>query len=128
VHGLLSSVATGEPAVQAPDRHVSEVVQALPSVHVVPSGLAGSEQAPEVGSQVPAMWHWSLATQVTGVPATQVPVELHVSAPLQALPSGQLVPAATGVCETPDMGSHASVVQGLVSSVATGPPAAHEPD
>ena len=35
----------------------SPVVQALASSHVVPSSLAGLEQAPVVGSQVPTPWH-----------------------------------------------------------------------
>jgi hypothetical protein len=36
---------------------VSLVVQALPSLQVVPSAMGGFEQAPEVGLQVPAVWH-----------------------------------------------------------------------
>ena len=44
---------------------MSACVQALPSLHAVPLGLAGFEQAPVAGSQVPAVWHWSLAVQTT---------------------------------------------------------------
>jgi hypothetical protein len=44
------------------------VVQLLPSSQLAPSGLLGFEQAPLPGSQVPALWHWSVAGQATGVP------------------------------------------------------------
>jgi hypothetical protein len=64
---------------------------------------------------------------MTGVPAVQLPLALHVSAPLHALPSLHDVPAATGVCVTPPTGSHASVVHGLLSSVATVPVPVHAP-
>lgn len=57
----------------------------------------------------------------------QDPDALHVSAPLHAFASEQLVPAATGVCETPLDGSQASVVQGFVSSTAIGVPLVHTP-
>src|SRR5438034_393853 len=43
------------PPVQAPLWQVSVRVQALPSLHAVPSVLAGSEHAPVTGLQVPAM-------------------------------------------------------------------------
>jgi hypothetical protein len=43
--------------VQMPAWQLSPVVQARPSLQVVPSGLAGSEQMPVAGSQVPASWH-----------------------------------------------------------------------
>src|SRR5213079_2734367 len=48
---------TGLLPVQAPLWQVSVCVQALPSLHAVPSILAGSEHAPVAGLQVPAMWH-----------------------------------------------------------------------
>jgi hypothetical protein len=76
-------------------------VQALASLHAEPFGLSGFEQMPVDGSQVPASWHWSLAVQVTGVPATQIAEALQISAPLHALASEQLVPAGTGVWVTP---------------------------
>jgi hypothetical protein len=71
-------------------------VQALPSLQAEPFGFAGFEQVPVAGLHIPTSWHWSLAVQTMGVPATQVPVALHVSAPLHALLSEQLVPAGTG--------------------------------
>src|SRR5205823_1283625 len=87
---------TGVPAVQAPCWQVSPWVQALPSLQAEPSALAWLEQVPVVGSQTPT-WHGSEPAQVTGVPAWQTPAPSHVSAPLQAVPSEQEVPAATGV-------------------------------
>jgi len=56
-----------------PAWHVSVCVQALPSLHAVPFGALGFEQVPVAGSQVPAMWHWSLAVHVTGVEPVHVP-------------------------------------------------------
>jgi hypothetical protein len=108
--------------VQVPAWQVSIWVQALPSVHVEPLVFAGFEQAPVEGLQVPALWHWSLATHTTGVPAVQTPVALQSSAPLQALPSLHEVPAATGVWLTPVAGAHESVVHGLPSSTTGGVP------
>jgi hypothetical protein len=43
--------------VQVPPCQVSVCVHALLSLHAVPSSLAGFEQVPLVGSQVPALWH-----------------------------------------------------------------------
>jgi hypothetical protein len=48
---------TGLPPVQVPAWQVSARVQALPSLHVVPSDFAGFEQTPVVVSHVPAPWH-----------------------------------------------------------------------
>ena len=58
----------------------------------MPSGLAGLEQVPVVGLQVPASWHWSGALQTTGVSPVHVPA-WQVSLRVQALPSSQLVPS-----------------------------------
>src|SRR5207244_11892357 len=55
-----------------PAWHVSPVVQALPSLQIVPLAATGFEQLPVAGSQVPARWHWSDAGHVTAVPV-QVP-------------------------------------------------------
>ena len=59
--------------VQMPLTQMSPTVQALPSLQVRPSGAAGFEQAPEVGSQTPAMWQVSRAVQVFGEAPTQTP-------------------------------------------------------
>ena len=47
---------TGLPA-QLPLWQVSVCVQALPSLHAVPSIAVGLEQLPVAGSHVPATWH-----------------------------------------------------------------------
>src|SRR5438093_2668162 len=47
--------ATGLEPMQVPLWQVSVCVQALPSLHAVPSVLAGSEHAPVAGLQVPAV-------------------------------------------------------------------------
>src|SRR5437773_11111554 len=83
----------GLPPVQTPLRQVSVCVQALPSLHAVPSVLAGSEHAPVAGLQVPAVWHWSEAVQTTGLLPVQSPLS-QVSVCVQALPSLQAVPSA----------------------------------
>lgn len=48
---------TGLAPVQVPPWHVSVIVQALPSLHIVPSALLGYEQTPVAGTHVPALWH-----------------------------------------------------------------------
>jgi hypothetical protein len=48
---------TGFAPVQLPPWQVSVCVQAFPSLHAVPSLIAGFEQTPVVGSHVPASWH-----------------------------------------------------------------------
>jgi hypothetical protein len=67
-------------------------------------------------SLVQALW----SSQLRGVPV-QVPA-WQVSAPLQALPSLQVVPLGTGVCWQPWTGSQVSAVQGLPSSQLRGGP------
>src|SRR4051812_32951464 len=62
VPGLQASGAvqtTGLLPVQTPPMQASVWVHALPSSHTVPSGAAGFEHMPLVGSQVPAMWQAS---------------------------------------------------------------------
>ena len=48
---------TGFAPTQAPASQVSVWVQASPSLQAVPFGLAGLEQMPLAGSQMPASWH-----------------------------------------------------------------------
>ena len=79
--------------VQTPAWQLSPVVQPLPSVQVAPSVLLGFEQRPDVVSQVPTLWHWSSAVQVTVLAGVQVPV-WQVSPVVQALPSVHVVPLA----------------------------------
>ena len=77
-----------------PPRQMSLTVHAFASLHEVPSAFAGFEHTPVVGSHTPAVWHWSSAVQVTGVPALHLPAPSQISAPLQVFPSLQLVPDA----------------------------------
>jgi hypothetical protein len=78
-----------------PLRQMSLTVHAFPSLHEVPSVFVGFEHTPVVGSHTPAAWHWSCAVQEIGVPALHLPAPSQVSAPLQGLPSLQLVPEAS---------------------------------
>ena len=67
-------------------------MHALPSSHAVPFGLAGFEQMPVAGLQVPASWHWSGSSQTTGLPPLQMPPS-HMSTVVHALPSSQTAPS-----------------------------------
>jgi len=51
---IAGAQTTGGPLTHVPAWQLSPVVQALLSVHDVPSAAAGFEQVPEVGSQTPA--------------------------------------------------------------------------
>src|SRR5947208_4312522 len=82
---------TGFEPVEVPLWQVSVWVQALPSLQAVPLLAFGLEHCPEVGSQVPASWHWSSALQTTGLEPVQVPF-WQVSVWVQALPSLHAVP------------------------------------
>ena len=53
-HASLAVQTTGFEPVHAPDVHASVCVHAFPSLQFVPSGAEGFDQAPVVGSQVPA--------------------------------------------------------------------------
>ena len=56
-----------------------------------------------------------------------MPAALHVSAPLQALPSEQALPAGSGACLTPVAGSQLSVVHRLPSSTGGAVPPEQTP-
>src|SRR5439155_1383011 len=110
---------TGLAPVHAPAWQVSLRVHALPSSHVLPSGLAGLEQAPVAGLQVPASWHWSWAAQTTGVaavhaPAWQASLRVHASAASQAVPAG-----LAGLEQTPVAGLHVPASWHWSSAVQT---------
>jgi len=92
--------------VHVPAWQMSVCVQALPSLHNVPSVAIGFEQLPVAGSHVPATWHWSLAVHVMGLEPVQTPV-WHVSVCVQALASSHAVPfGAFGFEQAPVAGSH----------------------
>jgi hypothetical protein len=81
-------------------------VHALPSLHAVPFAAAGLEHAPVDGLHVPAVWHESLAAQVTGFEPVQTPA-WHVSLCVHALPSLQVVPfVAAGLEQAPVVALH----------------------
>src|SRR5437762_3302039 len=96
---------TGFAPTQAPAWQVSLCVHALASLQLVPLDLAGLLQAPDAGSQVPAVWHWSAAVHTTGfapaqAPSWQVSLCVHALASLQVMPSG-----LAGLLQMPDAGS-----------------------
>src|SRR5215471_18865888 len=64
--------------------------------------------------------------QTTGDPGWHTPA-WHISVPLQALPSLQLVPFATAVCTQPPVGLQESVVHGFPSSQLVPLPGTHCP-
>jgi hypothetical protein len=105
-HWSLAAQVTWLPAVHTPAWQLSSRSHALPSLHAVPLLAAGFEQVPVPGSQVPAVWHASLAVHVTWLPAVQAPA-WQVSFRSHALPSLHDVPFATvGFEQAPELGSH----------------------
>jgi hypothetical protein len=88
---------------------------------VAPFVLFGFEQTPVAGSHVPAVWHWSSAVHVTGVPV-HVPF-WHVS-PVWHRPLSQVAPFVLfGFEQAPVAGSHVPAVWHWSSAVhVTGVP------
>ncbi len=126
MHTLPSSTDGLLPARQTPEPlHTSAPLQALPSVQLTPAET-GVWVTPVAGLHESAV-HTLPSSSVGAVPGAQLPAALHVSAPLHALPSVQLVPVATGVCTTPDAGLHESAVHTLPSSSVGGAPFWHAP-
>ena len=72
---LLLVVALVEPELEAVVAGVQAPPMQVPPVHAVPSATGGLLHVPLDESQVPALWHSSLAVQVTGVPALHTPPE-----------------------------------------------------
>jgi hypothetical protein len=100
-HWSGAAQVTGLAPVQVPAWQVSVRVQALPSLHEVPSDFGGLEQMPVALLQVPAVWHWSGAAHATGLAPVQVP-DSQVSVCVQASPSLHEVPLAfTGLEQVP---------------------------
>ena len=117
VHGLLSLQSTPTPA-QFPAVHLSPVVQALPSSHMVLSGLFTFEQ-PVITSQLSVVQSL-LSLQVTGVPGRHIP-DWHESPWVQTLLSVHCVLFAIASCAHAPLWSQASEVQTLPSSVHCAP-------
>ena len=100
-HWSLASQTTGLAPVHVPAWQVSACVQALPSLQAAPLALFGLLQTPLPVLQVPASWHWSLASQTIGLAPVHVPA-WQVSVCEHALPSLQAAPLALfGLLHTP---------------------------
>src|SRR5438128_1184987 len=118
-HWLAAVHTTGFSPTQAPAWQVSLCVHALASLQLVPLGLAGLLQVPVVGSQVPAVWHWSAAVHTTGLAPMQVAAP-QVSLCVHALASLQLVPLGlAGLLQAPDAGLQAPAVWHWSAAVHT---------
>jgi hypothetical protein len=113
---------------QVPLVQTSAVVQALPSLQVVPFVAAGFEHVPFAGLQVPATWHWSEAVHVTGFVPVHVPL-WHVSVFVHELPSLHAVPfVAAGFEHVPFAGSQVPATWHWSEAVhVTGLPPVHVP-
>jgi hypothetical protein len=97
---------TGLEPTHAPLSHASSCVHAFPSLHAVPFGAAGLEQAPVLGLHVPATLHCPDAVHVTGFEPVHTPLS-HASFCVHAFPSLQTVPfVATGFEHAPVAGLH----------------------
>jgi hypothetical protein len=96
-----------------------------PSVGLESQRAMGVCVTPAIGSHLSVV-HGSPSSTTGAVPAAQAPALLHVSVPLHALPSEQLVPG-DGVWMIPAAGSQASTVQGFPSSATGGTPLVQAP-
>jgi hypothetical protein len=100
-HWSLAVQTTGFEPVQLPAWQVSLCVHASLSSQPVPLATVGSLQTPVAGSQLPTVWHWSLAVQTTGfepvhTPAWQLSLCVHASLSSQPVPL-----LAAGSLQTP---------------------------
>ncbi len=77
----------------APAMQVSICVQAFSSLHAKPSAAFGCEHRPLPGSHTPAVWHSSMASQITGATPAHMP-EKQMSIWVQASSSVQLTPSS----------------------------------
>jgi hypothetical protein len=100
-HGSEAPHTTGFAPVHAPAWHASVCVHAFWSSQAVPSGAAGFEQTPVLGSHVPAAWHGSEAPHTTGFAPVHAPA-WHASVCVHAFWSSQAVPSgAAGFEQSP---------------------------
>lgn len=82
----------------------------MPSEHVVPSAFGGLLQLPVPMLHTPAVWHWSLAEQTTGLLPVQLPV-WQVSVCVHPLPSEHAAPSGfAGLLHAPVEMSHAPML------------------
>src|SRR5437667_81451 len=95
----------GLETVHTPLWQVSVCVQASPSLQVVPLGVAGLDQVPVGGSQVPASCPSRRSSDLLGLEPVHTPL-WQVSVCVQASPSLQVVPlSAAGLEQVPVEGS-----------------------
>ena len=100
---------------QRPLWHVSPVVQALPSLQLVPFFERSGTQVPVSGLQRRHCPQLTLAGPCVHVPSWQVSA-------VHRLPVSHSVPLVTEVCTHPVAGLQVSIVQGLLSSQSIGSP------
>jgi hypothetical protein len=112
-----------------PALHWSVWVQRFSSLQAVPSGATGVEQSPVLGSQVPAKWQESDATQAMRFVGWQTPF-WQASLTPHAFPSSQIVPFGRGGFEHwPVAGLHVPTAWHWSSAVqTTWAPAVQAPD
>jgi hypothetical protein len=120
VQALPSSQPSAGPPWQVPPPHVSFVVQALPSLHGAVLGVWMQPVVPPKpdGMQESSV-HGLLSSQLSGGPPLQVPPP-HVSFVVHTFPSSH--GSVLFVWTHPKIGSHESVVHGLLSSQSRGLP------
>ena len=120
MQGLLSSQLRGSPPTQAPPKHVSCVVQGLPSSH---SSVLLVLTHPEAESQASVVQGFESSQSGAG-PPTQVP-PAQVSLVVQALASSHS--SVLLALTHPEVGAQLSVVQGFESSQSGAGPPIHSP-
>jgi hypothetical protein len=92
-HASAAGQTTGELPWHTPALQLSVCVQALPSLHAAPSGLAETGHWPVGGSHAPTVLHPSEAGHATGSEPTQTPA-WQTSVFVQAFQSLQSVPVS----------------------------------
>jgi hypothetical protein len=128
-HWLSAVHTTASEPTHAPDWQVSRPVQALPSSHGAPSFTGSGWHAPVSGTHTFDKQASLLCAQTTGVPTWHsLSLGLHVSVPLQALPSLQSalvtqLHAVMSAAQAPLFSSQLSTEQASPSSQTTGLPA-----
>jgi hypothetical protein len=107
---------------------VSFDVHALPSSQGVLFAFMGVEHRPVAGSHTPAVWHWSMAAQLTAIPGVHTPAR-HASPVAHELLSLQGLPSfATGFEHVPVLGLQTpGVWQTPGAGQVTAVPAVHAP-
>jgi hypothetical protein len=120
VQGFESLQFGAAPPTQVPPAHLSDVVQALLSLH---GWVLFPCVQPFVGSHASSV-HTLPSSQFGAGPPTQDP-EAHLSEVVQALPSSQALVLSAWL--HPVAGRHVSSVQGFLSSQLVGDPPRHVP-